>query len=110
MRPQNLRKWFANQGNKTSLSYIGTRHLLGHLIKNSTSRAYIKPDYGHLYKLYYKNMDAFTLFDKVEVHDFTDEKVRKLEQEREEDKKEREWMRREIEHLKRHAKDREELD
>lgn len=78
-RPHNLRKWFASQLNKTELGYINTRHLLGHRIRDPTGRAYIKPDYNHLKGLYYKNMDVVTLFNKIEVHDYTDERVEELE-------------------------------
>lgn len=75
-RPHNLRKWFGNQLKKTALGYTDTRHLMGHRVRSSTSRSYLKPDYVHLRGLYYKNMDSVTLFGKVEVHDVTDEVVK----------------------------------
>lgn len=80
-RPHNLRRWFGNQLKKTELGYTDTRHLMGHLIRDPTGRAYLKPDFGHLRTLYYKNMNEVTIFGKVEVHNITDEKVMKVEAE-----------------------------
>lgn len=78
-RPHNLRKWFGNQLKKTELGYTKTEILMGHQIQDDTGRRYLKHDYAHLRKLYYKNMDNLTLFGKVEVHDLTEEKVKLLE-------------------------------
>ena len=61
------------------MGYTDTRFLLGHQVKDPTGRSYLKPDYPHLKRLYYRNMDAVTLFDRVEVHDVTDDRVKELE-------------------------------
>jgi hypothetical protein len=79
-RPHNLRKWFANQGKKTVLGYTETRHLLGHQIRDPTGKSYLKPDYEHLYQIYYQCMDAFTPLSTIEVHEVTNEKVQGLEE------------------------------
>jgi integrase len=79
-RPHNLRKWFGNQLKVTSMGNTDTRLLLGHSVQDSTGQRYLKPDYDDLYKKYYLNMDAVTIYGKVEVHDLTDEKVKKLEE------------------------------
>lgn len=80
-RPHNLRKWFGNQLKRTTLGYLETRILLGHQVLDDTGQRYLKPDYDDLYKKYYHNMDNVTLYDKIEVHDITDERVKRLEDE-----------------------------
>lgn len=79
-RPHNLRKWFGNQLKKTDLGYLETRILMGHEIQDDTGQRYLKDDYEDLKKRYYRNMDEVTIYGKVEVHDLTDEKVKKLEE------------------------------
>jgi integrase len=85
--PHILRSWFANQGAYSDLGQDNTRLLMGHRVKDATGKAYIKPNYKVLYKLYYEFMDEFTIFNRVEVHDITDERVKTLESENKEMKK-----------------------
>lgn len=82
-RPHNLRRWFGNQLKKTELGYTDTRHLMGHLIRDPTGRAYLKPDFEHLRTLYYNNMNEVTIFGRVEVHNITDKRVNELTKESE---------------------------
>jgi integrase len=79
--PHSLRSWFANQGAdiENGIGEKNTRMLMGHRVRDSTGRSYIKPNYKKLYNLYYKNMDIFTIYNKVEVHDITDERTLALE-------------------------------
>jgi integrase len=78
-RPHNLRKWFGNQLKKTELGYIETRLLLGHRVMDDTGSRYLVPDFEDLFQKYYRNLDAVTLFGKVEVVEVSDEKVQGLE-------------------------------
>jgi integrase len=80
-RSHNLRKYFANQLENTSLGYINTRRLLGHESLDGTARRYFKPDTELLRKLYHENMDALTIQERVEVHNLTDEAIQRLEEE-----------------------------
>lgn len=84
---------------KTELGYTDTRILMGHRVRDDTTKRYLKPDYDHLKKLYFKNMDAVTIFNKVEVYDLTDEKVEQLEQDNIEMKKIIKELREDIENI-----------
>lgn len=92
--PHSLRSWFANQGAdiENGIGEKNTRMLMGHRVRDSTGRSYIKPNYKKLYNLYYKNMDIFTIYNKVEVHDVTDDRLAEIEQQRKKEKIEYEAM------------------
>lgn len=99
-RSHNLRKWFANQLENTSLGYINTERLLAHAILGDTASRYFKPDLKKMYKLYYDNMDMVTVMGKVDIHDTTDERLKAME---EENRK----MKEDLEHFKKMLHDKE---
>jgi integrase len=99
-RSHNLRKWFANQLENTSLGFINTERLLAHSILGDTASRYFKPDLNKMYKLYYDNMDMVTVMGKVDIHDTTDERLLAME---EENRK----MKEDLEHFKKIIMDKE---
>lgn len=78
-RSHNLRKWFARQLENTSLGYLNTRRLMGHIVMDDTSRRYFKVDEDYLYNEYYVNMDRVSIFSRERVHDTTPEKMEAME-------------------------------
>lgn len=107
-RSHNIRKWFTNQLVNTTLGFNNTNWMLGHQPLKKTEASYMKPKPEVMKSLYYDNMDAVTLFSKVEVHDKTDETVKELtkkveliEKEKEDVQREKEEIRKEKEKIKR---------
>lgn len=98
-RSHSLRKWFANKLENTSLGYNNTNRLLGHEPLNKTDASYFKANPEVMKSLYYDNMDAVTLFSKIEVHDKTDERVAELEAQIEQMRKANEEMARSIQQM-----------
>lgn len=98
-RSHSLRKWFANQLENTTLGYNNTNRLLGHEPLNKTDASYFKPNPEVMKSLYYDNMDAVTIYSKLEVHDKTNERVVELEAQIEQMRKANEEMARSIQQM-----------
>jgi integrase len=79
-RSHNLRKWFARQLENTSLGYLNTRRLMGHVVMDDTSRRYFKVDEDYLYNEYYANMDNVSIFSRETVHEPSHEKMHENEE------------------------------
>lgn len=77
-RSHNLRKWFANQLENTSLGYMNTRRLMGHQVYDQTSRRYFKSNEDVLYDLYFENMAAVSIFSNVKVFNHTDDNIKQI--------------------------------
>lgn len=86
-RSHNLRKWFANQLENSSLGYMNTRKLMGHKVHDDTARRYFGNDYDYLYDLYYENISLVSIYDRPEVHNTTPEKIKEQAKEIEDLKK-----------------------
>jgi integrase len=79
-RSHNLRKFFARQLENTSLGYLNTRRLMGHVVMDDTGRRYFKADEDYLYHEYYVNMDRVSIFSRETVHDSSPEKMAAMEE------------------------------
>lgn len=80
-RSHNLRKWFAQQLENTTLGYMNTRRLMGHQVYDQTSRRYFKTNEEVLYNLYLDNMNVVSIFSNLQVFNHTSEEVKELQEE-----------------------------
>lgn len=80
-RSHNLRKWFAQQLENTTLGYMNTRRLMGHQVYDQTSRRYFKTNEEVLYNLYLDNMNVVSIFSNLQVFNHTSEEVKGLQEE-----------------------------
>jgi len=103
-RSHHIRRWFGNQLKKTDFGYEDSDRLLGHGDLDSTRGVYLLPEIKELYGKYYKNMGMVTVLKRLEVHQYTDEKIKEVEAQRIKDKEESERLRQEQE--ERHKKER----
>lgn len=85
-RSHNMRKLCGNLL-KTRLGYSNADKILGHADRNRTRGDYLKPDIEELYHLYLTNLDIVTITKQVTIQTADSEEIEKIRAERDEDRK-----------------------
>ena len=91
-RSQNLRKFFASQMMKTSISQQNINWMLGHTLKKSLTESNFKPDPESLRLQYIRVMETVTIINKVKIFEITDAKVGTIEKEMEKLRQNNEYL------------------